>query len=230
MTRALSLAAALLALGACAAPPPDAGGAMDRLRNGSFEKGRAPWFDFQSPRKPFWGGFEITAEQALEGEHCLRLSLDSLEFPGPIGIAGAAQDVEMPRLPSRVAGHYRVEYWERGTPAQYIQVVVMAMQRPSEGQRILSRQVAWVLAGVDTPPVEIANRVFLFAGPTEPETGRWIPFDLDVAAAFAEHWPGAEKDLMGVRVFLEARFDGFEPRGGRRAVALTYFDAIHVLD
>jgi hypothetical protein len=225
---ALLLSGLFVACGSGSEPPPPAPNA---LANASFEQGREPWYDMRRPEVPAWGTFEISDAEAFDGSHALRLALDSADFPGGTGIAGAVQEVPLPGPPHILRGHYRVDRWERGTPIQYIQVVVMSMHPLNFPQwRSASIQVAFVLAGIDEPPFEIANRRFDFLGPVEPEQGRWIPFEIDLHEAFKRHWTYLPRDGSTMRLFLEARFDGFEERGDRRARADVYFDALHLGD
>jgi hypothetical protein len=212
---------------ACAPVRPPESGAANLLVNGSFEAGRSPWFDFQRPDKPYWGTFELSDSRAIDGRYSVRLALDSHDFPGRIGIAGAAQDVRTAELPHRLAGHYRVDQWERGTRAQYVQVVVMAMgasNLPQLGG--LAAQLSFVLAGSDVPPIQVANRLFEIVGPLEPELGRWIPFDFDLHEAYERRFGARPEGISNVRVFVEARFDDFDRRNDQRARALVYFDAL----
>lgn len=226
--------ALLLALGALSCAGPVAPMAENLLENGSFEAGRKPWFDFQDPKKPFWGSFEISDELAFEGRHSMLLALDSNDFQrarNGVGIAGGAQDVAPKAFPRRLSGRYRVESWQRGTRNQYVQLVVMAFlptNFPEMGR--LAIQMAFVLTGVTEPPFEISNRYFAFVGPYQPEQKRWIHFDIDLHDAFRTHWGRVPEGSQGLRVFAEARFDGY--RGGRdgHALADVYFDALHLGD
>ena len=222
----LLLAAVGLGCG-CGGDGPKA--APNTLANASFEDGREPWYDMRRPEVPGWGTFGISDAQAFEGRQSLHLALDSADFPGGLGIAGAVQELALPGPPRMLRGHYRVERWERGTPLQYVQIVVMSMHPLNHPQwRSASIQVAFVLAGITEPPFEIANRRFDFVGTAEPELGRWIPFEIDLHEAFRRHWTYLPRDGSALRVFLETRFDGFEERGGQRARADVYFDALQL--
>jgi hypothetical protein len=229
--RALALLClALVAAAGCALREP-ARTAPNLLANASFEDGRAPWFDFRRPEKPFWGSFEISDAFASEGRYSLRLALDSAAFPGATGISGAAQDVAVAHLPRRLSGVYRVDHWERGTRAQYVQLVVMVFGASNFASLGASPQLALVLAGLEDPPFAIRNRRFEFAGPVEPELGRWIPFDFDLQEQYRRHWGAVPVGLHKLRVFAEARFDGFaRGPGSPPARALVHFDALRLGD
>jgi hypothetical protein len=224
MRRAAGLLAALATL-ACAAPPPP-----NLLANGSFESGREPWFDFSGPTKPYWGSFAISEAFATDGAASLELDLDSTRFRTRVGIEGAGQDVATDRLPQRFRGRYRVEDWQRGTRAQYVQVVVIA-QAPGNFPEVNANsvQLAFVLAGLDAPPFEILNRRFALTGPLEPVTGAWQAFDLDLHAAFAEHWGRVPEALSALRVFAEVRFDG-RTRSDGPIRARVHFDELWLGD
>ena len=217
----IALLSVLAALFSCAGPVPEAAPA-NRLENGSFEAGREPWYDFQGPRKPFWGTFYLSDRYAVDGTSSLRLMLDSKDFMSArngVGIAGAAQDVVSDPFPRRLSGSYRVDAWHRGTPNQYVQVVVMAMlptNFPELGRTAI--QMAFVLTGIEEPPFEISNRRFSFLGPYQPRLARWVPFEIDLHEAFLEHWGKVPEGHEGVRFFAEARFDGY--RRGREGARL----------
>jgi hypothetical protein len=222
-----SLCALLLGLVGCASAP-DFDSRANLLVNGSFEEGREPWYDFKRPEKPYWGSFEVSDARAFHGRHSLLLRLDSADFPTPIGIAGAVQDLTLGTLPRTLSGHYRVDAWVRHTRVQYIQIVVMAFGSSNFAELGTSVQLALVLVGIDEPYFNIGNRRYAFAGPLEPEFERWIPFEFDLHEAFERHWGKVPVDIEQVRFFAEARFDDFVHGGGRRARALVYFDALHL--
>ncbi len=212
-----------------AAPPPH-----NELENASFEAGREPWYDLQDPKKPFWGTFHISDAQAFDGDSSLQLALDSNDFHtgrSGTGIAGAAQDIAPKGFPRSLSGRYRVESWQRGTPNQYVQLVVMAFlpkNFPEMGR--LAVQMAFVLTGVSDPPFEISNRHFAFEGPYEPERGSWISFDIDLHEAFRTHWGKVPEGSESLRVFAEARFDGYRRGRDGHALADVYFDALYLGD
>ncbi len=225
-----SFCALLLGWLGCAVAPEQAS-QPNLLVNGSFEQGRDPWYDFQRPDKPYWGSFEVSDARAFDGRHSLLLRLDSADFPGPIGIAGAAQDMALAALPRKLSGRYRVDAWQRGARFQYIQVVAMAFGASNFAElNAPSAQLAFVLAGIDRPPFPISNRRFAFTGPLEPELGRWIPFEFDLHRQFERHWGKVPTDIENLRFFAEARFDGFARAGGKPARALVYFDALRLDD
>jgi hypothetical protein len=201
------------------------------LVNPSFEEGREPWFDFHRPDKPYWGTFEVSDARAYEGERSVRLALNSDDFPGSVGISGAAQDVSAERFPKKFSGRFRVDAWERGTKKQYIQVIVMAMKPWNfPTLRDISVQLAYTLGGVEEPPVDISNRVFVIRGSLEPPLGEWIPFEFNLHQAFRELWFNVPEGFEAIRVFVEVRFDGFRDRSTGKARAEVHFDDLYLGD
>jgi len=221
--------AVLLGLLGCAATS-EWDAASNLLENGSFERGREPWYDLRSPEKPYWGTFEISDARAFDGQRSLRLDLDSADFASPVGIAGAIQDVTTGVLPRRLSGRYRVDRWERGAPAQYVQIVVMAFGASNFRELKATVQLAFVLTGIDAPPFPIRNRRFVIAGPVAPESGRWIPFEFDLHEAFERHWGEVPVGFKKLRLFLEARFDHRRSGAAPRARAEAHFDALYLGD
>lgn len=229
MLRLRPLGAVLLGLLGCAATP-DGSESANLLENGSFERGREPWYDLRRPDKPYWGSFEISDTRAFDGQHSLRLDLDGSDFPTPVGIAGAVQDVRTAALPRRISGRYRVDRWERGAPAQYVQLVVMGFGASNFRELKATVQLAFVLTGIDAPPFPIRNRRFVIAGPVTPESGRWIPFEFDLHEAFERHWEQVPVELDKLRVFLEVRFDHRPSGAAPPARAEVHFDALYLGD
>jgi hypothetical protein len=229
MPRLCLLGAVLLGLVGCAAAL-ESSESPNLLENGSFERGREPWYDLRRPDKPYWGSFEISDARAFEGQRSLRLDLDSADFPTPVGIAGAIQDVRTGVLPRRLSGRYRVDRWERGAPAQYVQVVVMGFGASNFRELKATVQLAFVLTGIDAPPFAIRNRRFVIAGPAAPTSGRWIPFEFDLHEAFERHWEKVPVGIDKLRVFLEARFDHRPAGAAPPARAEVHFDALYLGD
>lgn len=206
------------------------------LQNGSFEQGRRPWFAFEGRGNPAWLPYEDSAEAARSGTRGARLALTSNDFPAGAqqGIRGALQRIDVPTLPRRVRGAYRVESWSPSPPAHlYVQLVVSAI-RPKNMEPVwLNRipvQVALSLAGLDAPPFGIRNRKFVFVGPAQPVMNKWISFELDLHEIFREQWGAIPEGMPAVFLYFEARFDGkIDPAVGP-AEAVVYFDDLYLGD
>lgn len=232
----LLIPAALLA--ACGQAPPSTSAlpwqrADNLLANGSFEKGREPWFSLKD-ESPFWRDFQISDTVALSGRHSARLSLDSLQFNDRgTWVWGVARDVPVTRLPRRVSGAFRVHGWQQGTPNQYLQVAVSITPR-EEGFIILPDpkmplQVAWVLAGIDREPFRLGNRRFLFPGPLEMPQDRWVNFEFDLHGDFQAAWGIVPDGFAKLRLLFEARYDGWQPGHGEVS-GDVFFDDLYLGD
>ncbi len=198
------------------------------LANPSFEDGRPPWFSlFES--SPHWADFAITDARARTGTSSAVFDLNSRgEIPVGTRVWGVVSDLRPDALPRRIAGHYRVEDWQRGTARQYVQTVISI--QVARGRDPL--QLAWILCGIDEPPFAIANRKFVFVGPREPVEGEWVAFDIDVHETLRREWGvnhPASLAFESVRIFFEARFDGYTefdgPVGGK-----VYYDDVYFGD
>lgn len=187
-------------------------GAPNVLANGSFERGREPWFDLAHHR-PYWHGFEVVeAPGAPDGAHAARLRVTAPAARATVAIHGVVQDLApLPgdALPETLSGWYRVERWNRRVPKQYVQAVVIADERLANGE-ILGRQLRYVLSGIRERPFEMPVASFFFLGPEEPETGRWLRFERDLRRDWAEAWGAPPGPIDAIRVLFEARFDGRE--------------------
>lgn len=195
-------------------PPSDATEAeterANLLRNGSFEEGQEPWFSFAERNPISWGGFDITDTRARTGARSARLVLDSTGNDRPTRIHGVIQEFRSEYAPNRLSGWYLVDEWQRGTPKQYIQVVVIlwGARDPSGVVRTANNlQIAYTLAGVEEPPLQIGNRRFVLSGPKDPVIGEWIPFEFNPRADFKAQWGVDITNFEFVRVLYEVRYD-----------------------
>ena len=91
-------------------------------------------------------------------------------------------------------------------------------------------QVAYVLSGVDYPPLRISNRKFIFAGPKRPVEGKWIPFDFDLHADFQREWGAVPERYEWIRVLYEARFDNYQVGNKSELRATVYYDDLYLGD
>ncbi|MGD8374952.1 MAG: hypothetical protein PVF68_02325 [Acidobacteriota bacterium] len=226
----------LIAVLACAAchslPAPPAGPvaaplpAGNRFPNPSFEEGRKPWFSLENP---FWAGFVVTATQARSGRHSALLRLRSGNTGLPTTVQGLVADVDGGPLPRRLSGWYRVDDWRRGAPSQFVQIVV-SVAGASNLDPDTPQQIAYVLTGVLDPVPDFPFRPFLFLGEAEPRRDTWIPFDIDLAADYREHYGVIPEGYGRLRVFFEVRFERREPASADPVVADVYFDDLYLGD
>ncbi len=233
---AVMLALSLLAGGGPPGAGPESAPASDGnlLADASFERvdgEPSPWWSFHERSPGSWGEFAITNAQAAEGERSALLVLDSDGSDKDTRVWGVVQEVEAERCPEYLSGYYRVEGWERGTPKQYLQVVVIVWRPGSmpEGVNAGNYQLACTLAGVDRSPLPgVVNRKFVITGPVEPDEDEWVFFELPLAELFEREWGRRPADFEYLRVFFEARYDG--RRGGERARARVFYDDLYMGD
>lgn len=218
LSRAMALVCGALLLSACTFT-----GNSDKnlFKNGSFEKGREPWFSLDATS---WGeGFEISERFAVHGRHAAYLPLRT--EAGSIGtkIFGVVQEVASEKFPRKISGYYRVENWNRQTEKQYVQFVVIVWGDPVS--RLPNIQIRYILAGVTRPPFEIRNARFWFLGGEEPEQSAWIPFERDLHADFLTVWGHVPSRFKKARILFEARYDGKHPAEAPPS-ADVYFDQL----
>ncbi len=199
----------------------------NRLRNASFEGEEAsPWFDFAQRNPKQWGPMAISDERAREGERSALLVLDSGASGEAVRVLGVAQEIRGGGCPAYVSGWYFVEDWSRGCEAQYLQVVAIALGGEAP-EGLPNYQVARTLAGVTRAPFRILNRRFEIGGPPEPEVGRWVFFEVDLAAMFERRWGMVPDEGSTIRLFFEARYDGRDAERDPPARARVYFDDLY---
>ncbi|MCW5775549.1 MAG: hypothetical protein KIS87_03765 [Phycisphaeraceae bacterium] len=208
--------------------------------NASFEDGPDPWWSFAAENPLAWSHFSVTDERARSGRASALLDMDSARYNDPsVRIYGVIQEVASITTPEKLSGWYRVEGWERGTRKQYIQVVVIvwnARQLPAGQRGVGNYQIAYVLGGVDTPPLTITNRKFIMAHPErnlltpddgEPLQDEWVFFEFNLREDFVKHWGIEPRDFESLRILFEVRYDdrkADEPR----ARARVYYDDLYL--
>jgi len=193
--------------------------------NGSFEQGKEPWFALVTAN---WESFDVTDRHALHGRHAAHLTLRAGTPAEGTKIVGVIQEVSDRDFPKRLSGSYRIEGWKRGTPKQYLQVVVIVFGDPSE-RPLPNYQIRYVLAGIDKPPLRIVNARYVLIGGSGLQEGRWVRFDLDLHADFHRQWGRIPKEFNKIRVLFEVRFD--EKNSGEGEVrAEVYYDDLYLGD
>jgi hypothetical protein len=177
----------------------------NQFLNGGFEEGAAPWCSLASDA---WGKpFTVSSAQAQSGEHSALLELRSAEG-GSARVFGVTTQVAPEEFPETVSGYYYVEEWEKGTPKQYLQFVAIvwgADNMPETGTE--NHQVRYILAGVDEPPIEIANAYIVMVGTGDPETGRWVRFERNLRQDFLDLWGVIPENYDWIRFLYEVRWD-----------------------
>jgi hypothetical protein len=190
------------------------------LKNPGFEDGPDPWWAFVNDN---WTRFEVDGLKPRTGQKSLHLSLVGRESEQEHLVAGALQELELDRFPDFVSGYYYVDHWDRACDKQYIQMVAIVLgdeQRPGW----TNHQIRYPLAGIDVRPFRINNARFMFLGTDEPETGKWIHFQRDLAADFQEAWGSVPAKFEALRIYFEVRYDEAPTAGAH--MAEVYFDDI----
>ena len=71
-------------------------------------------------------------------------------------------------------------------------------------------------------------RKFVLAGPVDPTTDEWVPFEFDIHQAMTEKWGSVPTNVSSIRVMFEARFDAIQPVKPIRGN--IYFDDLYLGD
>lgn len=244
-TAAVALLAALALAAACAgggdgvaptslplacAPPagavaPAEGGLF---ANPSFEEGREPWISLDTEA---WGPpFEVSDRQAADGTHSAALALRSQDG-GSARVYGVVQEVTPEEFPEVLSGYYCVARWEKGTPLQYLQFVIIvfdAATLPDEVRgQATNYQIRYLLAGVSQQPTNISNARYVFVTQEEPAVGTWVHFERNVREDFEQLWGEAPRDFSKLRILFETRWDQRAP-GADPSAADVYYDNLYL--
>ncbi|MDI7267635.1 MAG: hypothetical protein QME96_06545 [Myxococcota bacterium] len=217
-------------------PPPvtatdvPADGPFNMLANPGFEEGTEPWWYF--PDRPHWGGFVVSDGQALSGRWAARLDLRvgrAHPPPDKTHIRGFIQSLRTPAFPARLSGSYFVERWERGATDTYVQFVIIAVgAAPPGGAGGSNTQIRYLLAGIDRPPFGIANAKFVYVSRSQPEVGRWIPFERDLRRDFTDLWGFVPESFESIRVLYEVRYDNLDVADSPEIDAVVWFDDLYL--
>jgi hypothetical protein len=219
----LFVTATLFACGDAAAPTATGG---NLFPNPSFEQGERPWFSLDSEA---WGPpFAVSQAQAYSGQSSALLELRS-EHGGQARVYGVVQEIRPEEFPEVISGYYYVDRWEQGTPKQYLQFVVIvfdARNRPAEAQ-VSNHQIRYVLAGVESQPIQIGNARYIMVGQGAPEVGRWVRFERNLRQDFLEQWGAVPEGFQFLRILFEVRWDERQPSDPPSA-ADVYYDDLYV--
>ena len=210
--------------------------------NPGFEEGPGPWWSFAAENPFAWSHFSVTDDRARTGRFSALLDMDSTRYEDPsVRIYGVIQEAASGTVPEKLSGWYRVEGWERGASKQYLQVVVIvwnARRLPPGVRGVGNYQMAYVLGGVDAPPLNITNRKFIFTharrGPIlvdapDPVQDEWVFFEFDLREDFRKHWQIEPCDFEFLRVLFEVRYDG-RTADDPPARARVYYDDLYLGD
>ncbi len=229
------LAAVALALSSCGgdgAVGPEltpsqrpAGGNL--FANPSFEEGVEPWISLTTAA---WGKpFSVSQMQARGGANSALLELRS-EEGGAARVYGVVHEIEPEEFPEVLSGYYYVDRWERGTPKQYLQFVVIVFEAsniPRGAGVATNHQIRYILAGAERQPIQIGNARFVMVGTGEPEQGRWVYFERNIRQDFQELWGAVPEGFAKLRILFEVRWDDRQPSDDPSA-ADVYYDDLYI--
>jgi hypothetical protein len=209
----------------CAATvaPPAPGNAF---QNGGFESERDPWTSLTTST---WGRrFEVSQRKAHSGSNSAYLQLRSGDG-GATRVYGVVQEFSPGQLPDTLSGYYYVDRWEKNTPRQYLQFVIIvnnATNIPKEVTNLgaSNHQIRYILAGVDIQPTHIANSRYVFVTKDPPKVGQWVHFERNIRQDFCNLWGSVPVGFTSVRVLFETRWDERADSDGPSAADVYYDD------
>jgi hypothetical protein len=218
----LPAAAALLGAGAWylrpgrgMALPPD-----NLFANAGFESGAAGWT--YPAKSEHWAGFKVDRREAHSGRQAAHLPLE--DDPGRRTLVwGVMQEVRPRQFPHYLAGFYRVNDWEQGTPTLYLQTAVIVwLKRPLAGMP--NFQVRFLLGGISYRPTRMENVRYIHFSTDPPARGQWVPFAVDLWEAFKSQWGYVPQEWDRLNVFFEVRYDDREKVTGPVRAEAFYDD------
>jgi hypothetical protein len=198
-------------------------GSGNLLTNGSFENGAVPWVSLTTEH---WEAFTVTDGHAMDGRHSAQLVLRGKVSAEGTKIVGAVQEVSPATFPRRLSGFYRIERWTRGTVKQYLQVVVIVFGNLAS-RPFPNYQIRYVLAGINTRPLQIVNARYVHLGGSDLQEKKWVRFDMDLHADFQREWGRVPTEFSKIRILLEFRYDE-KDSGGSEVIADVYYDKLHL--
>ncbi|MCH8815308.1 MAG: hypothetical protein IH957_09480 [Chloroflexi bacterium] len=194
--------------------------------NPGLENGEEPWFTLKPD-----SGFTVTDEFAHSGTYSAYQNMDDPAEASGLGkVYYLVQEITPPEFPEIVEGFYRVENWRRGTPLQYLQFVIIALEPQNfDLSEVSNFQLRYIIAGVNAPPFDIGNAHFVFLSREDPVIGEWTHFSANVREDFQELWGLVPEDFTLLRLFFEVRWDG-KSAGSGAPRADVYWDDLYIGD
>lgn len=221
-------AAGMIALVVAACSGGDDGGgdgSGNMFPNPGFEEGAEPWYTLNEE-----SGFTVTDAFAHSGSSSALLRMDDpVEASGQGKVYYLVQDLKPEELPEVVEGFYRVENWERGTPLQYLQFVIIASAPANFPTTATNYQLRYIIAGIDSPPFDIGNAHFVFLSREDPVIGEWTKFGAKVREDFQRLWNAVPEDFESLRLLFEVRWDQ-KTAGSGAPRADVYYDDLYIGD
>jgi len=173
------------------------------LVNADFESGARGWS--YPTWSEHWAGFEVDRREAHSGRRAAHLEVRN-DPARSTRVWGVMQELRPKEFPHYLAGFYRVNSWEQGTPLMYLQsVIIVWRKKPAAGMN--NFQVRFLLGGVAFRPTRMENVRYVHFSKAAPVQGQWTPFAVDVWEAFQSQWGYVPPEWDRINVFFEARYD-----------------------
>ena len=200
---------------------------LNLFQNGSFEEGPAPWTSLDTEN---WGPpFKVSSNQAHTGSNSALLQLRS-EVGGTGKVFGVVGELTQQEFPDVISGYYYVGRWEKGTPKQYLQFVVIvqgATNIPPSVADAGNHQIRYILAGVDRQPTFISNARYVMVSRDPPKVGEWVHFQHNIKEDFRQLWGEVPEGFTNLRILFETRWDDRVASDGPSA-ADVYYDDLYI--
>ena len=195
-------------------------GQANFLHNPSFENGEEPWCVIHLPK------FKITQKQSHSGKSSALLQMQVPAKATGSKVYYLVQEIVTQEFPEFISGYYLVEKWNKGTPKQYLQFVVIVFGAANLPSGFSNHQIRYPLAGISEDPFKISNAYFVYVGKGEPQTGKWVYFERNIKQDFKKLWGTVPQGFNKIRILFEVRFDNKEV--GASAEAEVYYDDLYI--
>jgi hypothetical protein len=192
--------------------------------NPGLEEGDEPWISLH-PQEGV--GFTISQDVAHSGSNSALLSMRDPASAEGAKVYYLVQEIAPGEFPEVVRGYYRVENWQKNTPRQYLQFVVIAFAPDNFPTDSPNYQLRYLLAGADSTPFAIGNAYFVFVNREEPVQGEWVPFEARIKDDFQRLWGTVPEGFDKLRLLFEVRWDG-KTAGDGPAEADVYYDDLYI--
>ena len=207
--------------------------------NPGFEHGREPWVRMSNG---FFGAFDLVEAPVRSGRQAalLRVHWEKGQAGHPVKVFGIVQEhrpesrPDPSRFPEVLSGWFRIDRWEKESPATnlYVQVVAAVSGDP-RAARIISPsggadtptnyQIRYYLAGQAKPAFTLSNARIQILRKGLPALGEWTHFEIPLKEDFQRLWGTVPTGYEFLRVLFEARWDN-KPEGTSVHADVVYDD------
>ncbi len=198
-------------------------GQPNLFQNPGFETGASPWCVLSPPM------FEVSTERCHSGQASAYMHLDEPVEATGIMLRYLVQEISPAEFPEFISGYYRVDKWNKGTPKQYLQFVIIVFEStnsPYIDYGVSNFQIRYPLAGISEDPFKIGNAKFVYIGTEEPQIGEWVYFERNIKQDYEQLWGSVPEGFAFMRILFEVRYDDKEI--GSSAEAKVYYDDLYL--